>query len=418
MRHPKLTITTVGQEDAPRLVAKEYIIPFILITLLFLLWGGARSMMDVLNKHVQMQMDIGHFQSSLMQAMTYGAYFLGAIPAGLLIRRLGTRRGVIVGLLTFAVGSLSFIPLCSANEFYYILPPLFIVGAGLVVLETAANPYVTLLGDPRTSASRLNLSQSMNGLGCVIGVFLGGQYFFQESDTATTSSSVSIAVPYSIIAVIVIVVAVIFSRIKLPEVSQQRREAGSHKQHQSHTKLGFAFFFGLLALVSYEISEISINTFFVNYMTDDEALSPKDASTLLSIGGLGFFMMGRICGGVIMRYISSETMLLYCALGTIICMILTIIPLDTISYAALVSCYIFESIMFPTIFALALRGQEDNTERASSILMMSVVGGAIGPVTMGAVAELTDITFSFIVPLITFCIVLAYAIYVKLQHAK
>lgn len=416
MRHSKSKPTT-DTEDTPRLVAKEYIIPFILITLLFLLWGGARSMMDVLNKHVQMQMDIGHFQSSLMQAMTYGAYFLGAIPAGLLIRRFGTRRGVIVGLLTFAVGSLSFIPLCSANEFYYILPPLFIVGAGLVVLETAANPYVTLLGDPRTSASRLNLSQSMNGLGCVIGVFLGGHYFFQEDDP-TASSSVSIAVPYTVIALIVIVVAVIFSRVKLPEVSQQRRETGSHKQNPSHTKLGFAFFFGLLALVSYEISEISINTFFVNYMTDDGALSPKDASTLLSIGGLGFFMMGRICGGIIMRYISSETLLLYCAVGTIACMILTIIPLGTVSYAALVACYIFESIMFPTIFALALRGQEDNTERASSILMMSVVGGAIGPVTMGAVAELTDITFSFIVPLVTFIIVLAYAVYVKFQHAK
>ena len=159
------------------LVAKQYIFPFILITLLFFLWGGARAVMDVLNKHFQLTMEVTKTHSALMQAVVYGAYFLMALPAGIMIRRFGTRIGVIAGLLLFGGGSLLFLPIGDNMVFEYVLLPLFIIGCGLVILETAANPYVTLLGDPRTSAGRLNLAQSFNGLGSIVGVLLGGQFF-------------------------------------------------------------------------------------------------------------------------------------------------------------------------------------------------------------------------------------------------
>ena len=393
------------------LVAKQYIFPFILITLLFFLWGGARAVMDVLNKHFQLTMEVTKTHSALMQAVVYGAYFLMALPAGIMIRRFGTRIGVIAGLLLFGGGSLLFLPIGDNMVFEYVLLPLFIIGCGLVILETAANPYVTLLGDPRTSAGRLNLAQSFNGLGSIVGVLLGGQFFFAERGSGEVAD---IAIPYSIIGIIVLLVALCFSRVKLPELVT----ADNDNKQKAVTKLGRYFTFGFVALISYEIAEISINTFFINYMTDDGFLSPNAASLLLSIGGLGLLMVGRFSGSALMRHIRSEKILLICACGTTAMMILALSPLGVVSKCAVIVCYLFESIMFPTIFALSISRLGGLTERASSILMMSVVGGAIGPIAMGWVGDNFSITAAFAVPLAGFIVVLAFAwvSFVKLHH--
>ena len=385
------------------LVAREYLVPFILITSLFFMWGGARAILDVLNKHFQLTFGINKAHSALMQSAIYGAYFLGAIPAGMFIKRWGTRRGVVTGLTAFAIGSLLFIPVSYVMQFELFLLPLFVIGCGLVMLETAANPYVTLLGDPRTSAGRLNLAQSFNGLGCIMGVLLGG-FFFLHEDVGAGSGS-DIALPYTFIGIIVLAVAFAFTRVKLPEVKQI-------KQSEKGNTSGFRrlFYVGLAALVAYEIAEISINTFFINYMSDDGFLSPKDAATLLSIGGLGLFLGGRVAGSLLMRRIAAPTMLMICAVGTIAAMIFTMMPLGTASKVALVVCFAFESIMFPTIFALSLGYAGGNTERASSILMLSVVGGAIGPLAMGWVSDTISNSASFAIPLAGYAVVLIFAL--------
>ncbi len=394
------------------LVAKQYIFPFVLITMLFFLWGGARAVMDVLNKHFQLTMDVSKTHSALMQAVVYGAYFLMALPAGMMIRRLGTRIGVIMGLLLFGGGSLLFLPISDNVVFEYVLLPLFIIGCGLVILETAANPYVTLLGDPQTSAGRLNLAQSFNGLGSIMGVLLGGQFFFAEREGEVAD----IAVPYSIIGIIVLAVALCFTRIKLPELVTAEND-NLHGQ-DTRSRLGGYFFFGFVALICYEISEISINTFFINYMTDDGFLSPNTASLLLSIGGLGLFMIGRFAGSALMSRIRSEKILLICAVGTTLMMLLAMSPLGLVSKCAVIVCYVFESIMFPTIFALSIARLGKLTERASSILMMSVVGGAIGPLAMGWVGDNFSITAAFAVPLVGFVVVLAFALHSFLKSTK
>ena len=385
------------------LVAREYIVPFILITSLFFMWGGARAILDVLNKHFQLTFGINKAHSALMQSAIYGAYFLGAIPAGMFIKRWGTRRGVVTGLTAFAIGSLLFIPVSYVMQFELFLLPLFVIGCGLVMLETAANPYVTLLGDPRTSAGRLNLAQSFNGLGCIMGVLLGG-FFFLHEDVGAGSGS-DIALPYTFIGIIVLAVAFAFTRVKLPEVKQikQSEKGNTGGLHR-------LFYVGLAALVAYEIAEISINTFFINFMSDDGFLSPKDAATLLSIGGLGLFLGGRVAGSLLMRRIAAPTMLMICAVGTIAAMIFTMMPLGTASKIALVVCFAFESIMFPTIFALSLGYAGGNTERASSILMLSVVGGAIGPLAMGWVSDTISNSASFAVPLAGYAVVLIFAL--------
>lgn len=416
-----MEITTENKANkggATRLVAKEYVIPFILITSLFFLWGGSRAILDVLNKHYQLILHVSKTQSSLIQMMVYMAYFLGALPAGLLIRRLGTRVGVITGLLLFAVGSFLFMPAVNLGSFYYILTPLFVLGLGLVLLETAANPYVTLLGDPKTSASRLNIAQSFNGLGCMMGALMGGQFFFANSGA---EASASIAVPYTVIAVIMLVVAVCFTFIHLPEViiaPPRRAKAADAAGGTARKALGVAFFFGFAALIAYEISEISINTFFINFMTDDGFMTPMQATWALSMGGLLLFMVGRVVGGILMSRVATEKIFLACALGTVAMLLLAMSGLGLFSKMALIVLYVFESIMFPTIFALSIQGLGANTEKASSILMMSVVGGAIGPLALGYVADHYTMTQALVVPLSTFVIVLAYAIYSYARRSR
>ena len=395
------------------MVARQYFVPFILITSQFFLWGGARAILDVLNKHVQMHFEAGYGESALIQCSVYMAYFLGAIPAGMLIRRYGTRRGVITGLLAFAVGAFLFIPASAFTRLSALLLPLFVLGLGLCLLETAANPYVTLLGDSRTSSSRINMSQTFNGLGCMMGALLGGLYFFSDGSTRS-GEDINIAVPYCAIALVVLLVAAVFSRVKLPEVIMEQHDGNN----DAPKPLGKTFVFGFIALLSYEISEISINTFFINFMTDDGFLTPSEATWALSFGGLMLFMVGRLMCSFIMTRVATERVFMVCATGAIVMMVAVISPLGVVSKAALVLTYLFESLMFPTIFALSIRGLGANTERASSILMMSVVGGAIGPLALGYVADMLSISQAFVVPLATFIVVWAFAMYMMREARR
>lgn len=395
------------------LVKKQYLFPFILITSLFFMWGAAHSILDVLNKHFQLSIEgMTRTYSAMVQVMFYLGYFVMAIPAGLLIDRYGYRSGVIMGLLLYGFGALLFWPGASLMSFHFFLGSLFIIACGLVFLETAANPYITELGDKETAASRLNLAQSLNGLGCIFGPLLGGYVLFSDQNEG------NIAQPYIIMSIAALLIALIFTRVHLPEISQPStstaRTSGSAHPHAFRQLLkNRTFRFGLLALFAYEISEISINSFFINYITDNAFMSPRHASIALSVGGLGLFMLGRIGGSIIMQHIQSEKVLHGCAIGTIICTLLVIFNLKQASLIALMAVYVFESIMFPTIFALALRDVHDLTKRASSLLMMSPLGGAIGPLCMGAVADATDMSKAFIIPLLGYVIVWNYAFFLK-----
>lgn len=385
-----------------KLVKKEYRIPFILVTSLFFLWGFAHAILDVLNKHFQDVLNISRAHSAWVQVMFYLGYFVMAIPAGLFINKYGYRKGVVFGLLLYGVGSLLFIPGEHWMSFQFFLFSLFVIACGLVFLETAANPYMTELGERDTAASRLNLAQSFNGLGCICGPLIGGLLLFPEAGGES-----NISLPYTLMGVLVLAVGFVFSRIRLPEILHEEEEGG-HKQSRglwSH-KL---FIFGIVSLFCYEIAEISINSFFINYVVDDGWMNARDASVVLSFGGLGLFMCGRFAGSWIMRRIRAEKVLFVCAIGTVITSSLIVLNLGVISLVALFLGYAFEAIMFPTIFALSLRGLGSHTKRASSYLMMSPIGGAVGPLMMGFVADQTSMSFSFIVPLLSFVVVMLYA---------
>lgn len=384
-----------------KLVKKEYRIPFILVTSLFFLWGFAHAILDVLNKHFQDVMDISRAHSAWVQVMFYLGYFVMAVPAGLFINKYGYRKGVVFGLLLYGSGSLFFIPGEYLMSFHFFLLSLFVIACGLVFLETAANPYMTELGGRETAASRLNLAQSFNGLGCICGPLIGGLLLFSEEGDS------NISLPYTWMGILVLAVAFVFSRIRLPEIThgEETEKQGQPRGLWSH-KL---FIFGIAALFCYEIAEISINSFFINYVVDDGWMNARDASVVLSFGGLGLFMCGRFAGSWIMRRIRAEKVLFFCAVGTVVTSLLIVLNLGIVSLTALFFGYAFEAIMFPTIFALSLRGLGNHTKRASSYLMMSPVGGAIGPLVMGYVADRSTMSFSFTVPLLSFIVVMLYA---------
>jgi len=393
------------QKRAHALVKKEYVLPFVLVTSLFFMWGFARAILDVLNKHFQEAMGISLAHSAMIQVMFYLGYFIMAIPAGLFIARNGYRKGVVFGLLLFGVGSLLFIPGEYYMSFNFFLFSLFVIACGLVFLETAANPYMTELGDRETAASRLNLAQSFNGLGCACAPLLVGMVLFSEDQEANLSF------PYMIMGIVVLAVALVFSKVQLPEIAHEEDTkesdvAGSKKGIWSH-KL---FVFGVLTLFCYEIAEISINSFFINYVVDDGWMNALDAAKLLSVAGLGLFMCGRFAGSWIMRYVRAEKFLLVCAIGTVVSTALVVMNLGIVSFVSLILIYLFEAIMFPTIFAISLRGLGNHTKRASSYLMMTPIGGAVGPLLMGYVGDMTSMSVSFIVPLVSYAVVLLYAL--------
>ena len=384
---------------------KKYLVPFILITSLFFLWGFARAILDVLNKHFQNALHISITQSALIQVTTYLGYFLMAIPAGIFINKYGYRRGVVFGLLLFGLGAIFFIPGASIGSFSAFLFCLFVIGCGLVFLETAANPYVTELGARETATSRLNLSQSFNGLGSIFATFCIGQFLFND-----TQQGGNVVIPYAILGVLVLAIAVVFSRVDLPEI--QHQQTTEDKAKGSNIAKLFAnhrmFVFGLFALLSYEVAEISINSYFINFVTGMKWMDDRTASVALTCA-LAFFMVGRFLGSWIMRRIKATTMLLICALGCVVCILLVLSNLGKISLVALLCNYMFEAIMFPTIFSIALTGLGNLTKTASSLLMMTPIGGC-GFLLMGLIADRTHFTLPFLVPLVGFVIVLAYAV--------
>lgn len=387
----------------------NYLWPFVLVTTLFFLWGFAHSILDVLNKHFQETLNIDKTRSALVQAVVYGGYFLMALPAGQIIRRFGYRMGVIVGLLLYSIGALLFIPGGTLQSFPFFLFSLFIIGCGLTCLETAANPYVTVLGSSEGAERRINLSQSFNGLGWIVGPLVGGYFAFSQGGG-------DISVPYAVIGLIVLCVAIVFMRVKLPEVEA---ESAVTQAEDTPEKLWQhrPFVFGMLALFLYVAAQTGINSFFINYVTETSPTISNDvAAQLLGYGGMSLFMIGRMGGGWLMSRIRAERVLMACAIGAALAMGVLLTGAGTVGIGAFFVCYLCESIMFPTIFSLSLRGVGSHTKLASSFLIMTIVGGAIAPVVMGAIADHISMSLAFIVPLICFVVIAAYSLYLNTRN--
>ncbi|WP_308595987.1 sugar MFS transporter [uncultured Parabacteroides sp.] len=393
---------------------KSYLIPFILITSLFLLWGFAHGLLDVLNKHFQGVFTMTKAESGLVQFSTYIAYFLMALPAGLFMKRFGYKKGIILGLCLFAVGAFAFIPAAYLHSAFPFLVALFVIASGLCILETAANPYSTILGPEESGAQRLNLSQSFNGLGWILGPLVGGMLIFggAEDDPFTLTK------PYILVGSVVLLVAVLFFFTKLPEVQMEEeadRDEGGNVSVPDTVSMWRhpQFVRAIIAQFCYCAAQTGIFSFFINYVTEaDASMTNIEASRILAFGGMALFMIGRLSGSFTMKWMSPSRLLTWFALADVVCMALVVISVGTISLYALYLSFFFMSIMFPTIFALGLEGMGSYTKKASSYIVMGVAGGAFAPMLMGYIGA-DNMAIGFVIPLLAFLYILYFALRCK-----
>lgn len=393
---------------------KSYLVPFILITSLFLLWGFAHGLLDVLNKHFQGVFTMTKAESGLVQFSTYIAYFLMALPAGMFMKRFGYKKGIILGLCLFAVGAFAFIPAAYLHSASPFLIALFVIACGLCILETAANPYSTILGPEESGAQRLNLSQSFNGLGWILGPLVGGMLIFggAEDDPFTLTK------PYILVGSVVLLVAILFFFTKLPEVQVEEETDKEEKTIASvsgtvsmwrHPQ----FVRAIIAQFCYCAAQTGIFSFFINYVTEvDTSMTNIEASRILAFGGMALFMIGRLSGSFTMKWMSPARLLTWFALADAVCMALVVVSVGTVSLYALYLSFFFMSIMFPTIFALGLEGMGSSTKKASSYIVMGVAGGAFAPMLMGYIGA-DNMAIEFVIPLLSFLYILYFALRCK-----
>ncbi len=384
---------------------KSYLVPFVLITTLFLLWGFAHGLLDVLNKHFQSAFTMTKAESGLVQFSTYIAYFLMALPAGMFMKRFGYKKGVILGLMLFAAGAFAFIPAAFLHSATPFLIALFVIACGLCILETAANPYSTILGPAESGAQRLNLSQSFNGLGWILGPLVGGALIFG----GTQEDPMTLAKPYILVGSVVLFVAILFFFTRLPEVKVEEQEEENLVIPTTSIWKHGQFVRAVVAQFCYCAAQTGIFSFFINYVTElDAEISNVEASRFLAFGGMVLFMIGRLSGSFTMKWLAPRKLLAWFALADAICMMFVILSMGTVSLYALYLSFFFMSIMFPTIFALGLEGMGAYTKKASSYIVMGVAGGAFSPMLMGWIGE-ADMAVGFIVPLIAFLYIFYFA---------
>ncbi len=392
-----------------KLVTHGFIIPFILVTSLFFLWGFAHSLLDVLNKHFQDILGITKARSGWVQAALYGGYAVMAIPAGLIMNRFGYKKGIIFGLLTYAAGAFLFMPAAQIQTFEFTLFCLFVIACGLTCLETAANPFSTVLGPKETSEQRLNLSQSFNGLGWIMGPAIGGLLIL-GGDANDPNKFASMTLPYMIIGTMVLLVAILFMITRLPEIHEGEFDAHGDKGKYRDLLKYPHFKYAVVSQFLYVAAQTGINSFFINYVTETmPQFSNEKAAYLLSLGFL-FFMAGRFSGSIMMSWFKPNQMLALYAAINVLAMVFVILGLGWLSLIAIYFTYFCMSIMFPTIFALGIKDLGGLTKKGSSFLVMMVAGGAVCPMFMGWIADISRMALGFIVPLLCFAFIIFFGL--------
>jgi len=402
---------------------KNWLFPFILVTSLFFLWGFVHSLDSILIPHLRKSFRLNDFQSSLVDSSVFIAYFAMALPAGYVMRKYGYKSGIVVGLLLFALGCFLFLPAADTHQYIYFLGALFIIASGLTFLETAANPYATIIGPPETATRRLNFAQSFNGLATMIAPIIGGHFILSGTEMSDkdfaklspealnnylTSEAQSVKMPYLILGMLVLLVAVLFMVSKLPDVKERDgATAGSNPLKAfRHKHLTWA----VVAQFFYVGAQICVFSFFIKMARTAAGMDEKTATQYLGWGYGAAFMLGRFVGTLLMGRFASENLLSVYALINIVLSALAIFGSGIVVVYALIAIAFFMSIMFPTIFSLGVKDVGTDTKMASSLIVMSIVGGALLPPVLGVISDATgSIQNGYIVPLLCFVVVFLFA---------
>lgn len=399
--------------------AQRYTMAFALVTSLFFLWAFVHNLEPILIPHLKKACQLTDLQSAMIDSSVYLAYFLMAIPAGMVMKRFGYKQGILVGLSLYALGALLFWPAASTRLYALFLGALFIIAAGCAFLETAANPYVTLLGPPESATTRLNLSQSFNGLGAFLAPLLGGKLILSgiehsPDELAAMSPAAldaylqfeanSVKMPYLVIAIVVLLVLALIALTKLPDVrSAVGERVSSLRTALQHPQLSG----GIIAQFFYVGAQVCVTSFFIRFAKFTSNVPERQAAEWLSYALLGF-LIGRFVGTFLTRYVPAGRLLAIYSLISLLLLAVAITAKSDLAVWAVFAVPFFESIMFPTIFALGINRLTDDRELGASLLVMAIAGGAFFPLLMGWISDQSNIQVAYSVPMLCFLVVAWY----------
>lgn len=387
---------------------KKYVITLIFVTSLFMCWGIALTMGDVLNKHFQNVLGLTKSQSGLVQFSIFGAYALMGIPAGLFIKKMGYKNGVLLGLTLYALGAFLFVPAANAASFNIFRIALFVLACGMATLETVAHPFMAALGDQRTSDQRINFAQSFNAVGAIVGPTMGS-YFLLSAGHDAGQELVSVKTLYIYIGAVIAAIAIAFAMVKVPALTDPHdgpsdvpgAVAGRKKLfRQKH------FVFAVIAQFFNVAAQAGTWAFFINYGHEVMHFSDQKAGYFMTVF-MGMMLAGRFAGTALMRYIAPNKLLAAFAVGNILMCILVAQGWGWASFIALLMINFFFSIMYPTIFSLGLKDLGPQTQQASSFIVMGMFGGAIFPFIMGRIAD-TNIATAYYLPIVCYVVIFLF----------
>jgi MFS transporter, FHS family, L-fucose permease len=409
----------------PSLIPSGQLIPFSLVTALFFLWGIPNNLNDVLIRQFMKSFAITRFEAGLVQSAFYMGYFLLALPAGFLMRKLGYKAGFVTGLLLFSTGAFLFWPAAILGHYAFFLLALFVIASGLSFLETASNPFIAQLGEESSSERRLNFSQAFNPLGAITGALIGTVFIFSGIEPSASqmaqmrsqhlynaylqSETLRVVKPYLAIGVITLLWAILIFRTKFPDMNSADQSAdrgrGEYKQLlQRH------FLLAVVAQFFYVGAQVGTWSYFIQYIQEYAHQSEKVAGYLLT-GTLAAFGIGRFASAYLMRYMSPSKLMGAYSLINITLVAVAVIRPGWVGLLCLFATSFFMSLMFPTIFALGLKGLGGSTKIGGSLLVMSIIGGAVLTPAMGLISLQFGIGAAYLVPLVAYIYISAYSFF-------
>lgn len=384
------------------------------LTTLFFMWGFITCLNDILIPHLKAVFDLSYSQAMLIQFCFFSAYFLVSLPSGVIVKKLGYQKGIVIGLVIAALGCFSFYPAASMHSYPLFLLALFILASGITLLQVSANPYVSMLGDQKTASSRLTMTQAFNALGTTIAPFFGAMLILNEAaeSMSTQASADAVQMPYIFLAAMLLILAAIFAWIKLPDMSV----SANHVENEDPAKNGSAWQYrhlvlGAIGIFVYVGAEVSIGSFLVSFFAEPEiaGLAESEAAKYIAYywGGA---MVGRFIGAAVMQKIAGGKALAFNATFAVILVLIAMLSTGITAMVAILLVGLCNSIMFPTIFSLAINGLGQHTSQGSGILCLAIVGGAIIPLLQGLLADSIGIQTAFFLPILCYLFIAYYGL--------
>ena len=389
--------SSIGTFDTNNQVEHPQNNTFALITLttLFFMWGFITCLNDILIPYLKNAFSLTYTQAMLVQFCFFGAYFIVSIPAGTLVSKIGFKKGIITGLAIASLGCFLFYPAAALGVYTLFLGALFVLAAGITVLQVSANPFVSALGPAKTASSRLTMTQAFNSLGTTVAPFFGAWLIFSETNVAAQTDATAVQMPYLFLALTLLVLAVVFAFIKLPELGKSEQSTPSIKTALKYTHLKL----GAIGIFLYVGAEVAIGSFLVNFLHDPNIAGLNEAQAAKLIAYYwGGAMIGRFIGAVIMQKIAAGKVLAFNAVMAIVLLVVAVISEGAMAKWSILAVGLFNSIMFPTIFSLAINKLGDAASHGAGLLCLAIVGGAIVPLLQGMLADVVGVQLSFLLP--------------------